>query len=143
MDATRIVATFDLRERAHAPYSKFHVGAAILTEAGAVHVGANVENASYPMCVCAERNAIAAAVNAGARRLHSVVVCTDASPPSSPVAVLPVLPLPVNVHDGDTIELECGRTYAGTLLDGSCRMAVRNAEPPMAEPLLRARYPTL
>ena len=51
---------------------------------GEVYAGANVENASYPLSVCAERNAIAAAVVAGARHLEAVVVCTDASPPSSP-----------------------------------------------------------
>jgi cytidine deaminase len=71
------------QERAYAPYSKFHVGAAIQMD-GRVFDGVNVENASYPLSVCAERNAIAAAVVAGARVLESVAVCTDASPPSSP-----------------------------------------------------------
>ena len=53
-----------VRDRAHAPYSKFHVGAAILSEAGKVHVGANVENASYPEGCCAETSAISAMVAA-------------------------------------------------------------------------------
>jgi cytidine deaminase len=69
--------------RAYAPYSKFRVGAAVQMD-GKVFDGTNVENASYPLCVCAERNAVAAAINAGARALEAVVVCTDASPPSSP-----------------------------------------------------------
>jgi cytidine deaminase len=51
---------------------------------GAIFDGVNVENASYPLSVCAERNAIAAAVNGGALELEAVAVCTDASPPSSP-----------------------------------------------------------
>ena len=51
---------------------------------GQVFEGVNVENASYPLGVCAERNAIAAGVLAGARTLEAVVVCTDGSPPSSP-----------------------------------------------------------
>jgi cytidine deaminase len=71
------------QQRAYAPYSKFKVGAAV-EMSGQIFDGVNVENASYPMCVCAERNAIAAAVNAGAQELTAVAVCTDASPPSSP-----------------------------------------------------------
>lgn len=68
---------------AHAPYSKFKVGAAVRVD-GVVYEGCNVENASYPLSVCAERNAIANAVVHGGRHLEEVVVYTDASPPSSP-----------------------------------------------------------
>ena len=68
---------------AYAPYSKFRVGAAVQMS-GKIFEGVNVENASYPVSVCAERNAIAAAVVAGAHQLEGVAVCTDASPPSSP-----------------------------------------------------------
>jgi cytidine deaminase len=71
------------QQRAYAPYSKFKVGAAVLMD-GTIYDGINVENSSYPMCVCAERNAIATAVNAGASELTAVAVCTDVSPPSSP-----------------------------------------------------------
>lgn len=71
------------RARAYAPYSKFKVGAAVRAN-GQIFEGVNVENASYPLSVCAERNAIAAAVLAGATKLEAVAVCTDASPPSSP-----------------------------------------------------------
>jgi cytidine deaminase len=71
------------RQHAHAPYSKFHVGAAVRVD-GQVFAGVNVENASYPLSVCAERNAIAAAVAAGAHALEAVAVCTDVSPPASP-----------------------------------------------------------
>lgn len=71
------------QQHAYAPYSKFKVGAAVQMS-GAIYDGVNVEVASYPLCVCAERNAIAAAVTAGARELEAVAVCTDASPPSSP-----------------------------------------------------------
>lgn len=71
------------RAHAYAPYSKFHVGAAVLMD-GHVYAGANVENASYPLCVCAERNAIAAGVAAGARVLEAIVVVTEMAPPSSP-----------------------------------------------------------
>jgi cytidine deaminase len=70
--------------RAYAPYSKFKVGAAVQMKGGQIFEGVNVENASYPLSVCAERNAIAAAVMGGALELEAVAVCTDASPPSSP-----------------------------------------------------------
>ena len=71
------------RARAYAPYSKFHVGAAIQMT-GQLFTGVNVENASYPLSVCAERNAIAAAVMGGAINLEAVAVATEASPPSAP-----------------------------------------------------------
>jgi cytidine deaminase len=61
----------------YAPYSNFNVGAAVLAE-DEVFAGANVENASYPMSVCAERNAVAAAVNSGKRSIDAVAVVTRA-----------------------------------------------------------------
>jgi len=83
--ATLLVeAALKVRDRAHAPYSKFAVGAAVLDVDGGVHVGCNVENASYGLCVCAERHAIAAAVSAGVDRFQALAVVTDTDPPASP-----------------------------------------------------------
>ncbi len=72
------------RLRAYAPYSKFLVGAALLTEEGAIITGGNIENSSYGMTVCAERVAVWTATHAGYRRFPSIAVVTDSSPPSAP-----------------------------------------------------------
>ncbi|HEY4177726.1 MAG TPA: cytidine deaminase [Kofleriaceae bacterium] len=73
----------EAQKQAYAPYSKFHVGAALRVN-GKTFIGANVENASYGLSICAERTAMFAAVVAGAHQLEECVVITDASPPSSP-----------------------------------------------------------
>lgn len=70
--------------RAYAPYSRFPVGAAVLTGSRRVYTGCNVENASYSLCTCAERTAILAAVAAGERELRCIVIHTPTSRATSP-----------------------------------------------------------
>ena len=60
--------------RAYTPYSKFHVGAAVLDVDGNIHIGCNVENASFGLTSCAERNALAAARAAGAHDLTAILI---------------------------------------------------------------------
>ena len=64
------------REKAYAPYSQYTVGAALLTASGQVFTGCNVENAAYPMAICAERAAIVKAVSEGQREFTTMAIAT-------------------------------------------------------------------
>jgi cytidine deaminase len=79
-----IAAARTVRENAHVPYSRFKVGAAILTPSGRVHIGVNVENAAYPEGTCAEAGAIAAMVAAGETQIAALAVIADAPRPVAP-----------------------------------------------------------
>lgn len=77
--AARAAAT-----NAHCPYSHFAVGAAVLTADGAIAAGCNVENASFGLTICAERNAIFRAVADGARAIVAVAIYTPTAAPATP-----------------------------------------------------------
>lgn len=79
VDEARLMAA-----KAYAPYSRFQVGAALLGSDGQIHSGCNVENASYGLTICAERNAIWAAVARGCRSFEQLVVFTDTQKPTPP-----------------------------------------------------------
>ncbi|MEM7320322.1 MAG: cytidine deaminase [Pseudomonadota bacterium] len=74
----------DIREKAHAPYSNFKVGAAIRGASGAIYAGCNVENIAYPEGTCAEAGAIAAMVAAGETKLTEVYVVASSPQPVPP-----------------------------------------------------------
>ena len=73
-DQTLIDAAIKVRDSAYADYSGYRVGAAIVDDTDRLHVGCNVENASYPLGTCAETGAIAAMVAAGGRRIRTIAV---------------------------------------------------------------------
>jgi len=75
------------RDAAYAPYSGYRVGAALRTADGRVFTGCNVENAAYSPSICAERVAVAKAVEAGARQFVAVAVATASDPPATPCGV--------------------------------------------------------
>lgn len=74
---TLVARARQARERAYAPYSRYRVGAALLSASGEIFEGVNVENAAYPSSICAERSAVFAAVSAGNRRFAALAVVTD------------------------------------------------------------------
>lgn len=88
-DEKLLAAAKQSREHAHAPYSHFKVGAALVSEAtGAIYGGCNVENASYGATICAERGAVMQAVAAeGKLRIARILVYTEAEPPAFPCAL--------------------------------------------------------
>ena len=79
-----VAAARKVRDNAYAPYSNFKVGAAVLAESGRIFVGCNVENASYGLTVCAERNAVFHAVANGETDLVTVAIVSDAPNPAPP-----------------------------------------------------------
>lgn len=73
-----------VRQRAHAPYSGFAVGAALVDEQGRIHAGCNVENAAYPQGLCAEAVALGALVAAGGRAISAVALVAGQGRPATP-----------------------------------------------------------
>lgn len=77
-------AAFAAMANAHAPYSRFRVGAALETDSGVIVSACNVENAAYPLSLCAEQAVVAAAVAQGSHRFAALAIATDGAHPSPP-----------------------------------------------------------
>lgn len=77
----------EAKARAYAPYSEFRVGAALLATDGTIIVGCNVENASYPAGMCAERVALGAAISTGLRHFGAIAIASDAPTPTPPCGI--------------------------------------------------------
>jgi len=84
MERELVEAARKVRRKAYAPYSGFHVGAALLGASGKVHLGFNVENISYSLCICAERTAMTSALIAGEKAFVAIAVATDSRDPVMP-----------------------------------------------------------
>jgi cytidine deaminase len=72
-----VTAARRAKRRAYAPYSHFHVGAALLASSGKIYTGCNIELAAYPLTICAERNAIFKAISEGDRNFRAMAVVSD------------------------------------------------------------------
>ncbi len=79
-----VAAACAVRARSHSPYSHFKVGAALLTAGGDVHLGTNVENASFGLSICAERSAVVRAVTDGHTGFTAIAICADGPEPTPP-----------------------------------------------------------
>lgn len=77
MTEALLCAALDARENAHAPFSRFRVGAALEDSSGCVHRGCNVENATYGLTICAERVAVFKAISEGAREFRRIAIAAD------------------------------------------------------------------
>lgn len=78
MDKKELIEkAFKAKQKAYVPYSKFHVGAAVLMEEGSIYTGCNIESASYSPTICAERTAIFKAVSEGKRKVKAIAVVGD------------------------------------------------------------------
>ena len=84
MSADLIAAAAAAAAKAYAPYSNYHVGAAIRSDSGAIYGGCNVENASYPQGWCAEPTALSAMIMAGEQRIAEICVWADSARPCTP-----------------------------------------------------------
>ena len=122
-----IPAAWEVRDRAYAPYSKFRVGAALLGADGVIYRGCNVENLSFGLTICAERNAVAQAVAAGCREFTALVVVADTREPISPCGAcrqvlaefgdLPILMATRETSEESTLGILLPRAKTG-ILDG-------------------------
>jgi cytidine deaminase len=83
-DNELVAQAIEVAGRAYAPYSRFHVGAVLVGKDGRTFAGCNVENISYGLTICGERNAVFAAVAAGCREFSKIVIVADTEEPASP-----------------------------------------------------------
>ncbi|EMA6343197.1 cytidine deaminase [Bacillus cytotoxicus] len=122
-----IEAATKMLEKAYIPYSKFPVGAALVTKEGKIYTGCNIENASYGLCNCAERTAIFKAVSEGERHFSYLVITGKTDGPISPCGACrqviaefcnPEMPVLLTNVKGDEKEVTVEQLLPGAFLKG-------------------------
>ncbi|WP_261129530.1 cytidine deaminase [Bacillus sp. Marseille-Q3570] len=117
-----IQEAIEARKYAYTPYSKFQVGAALLTEEGKVYRGANIENAAYSLCNCAERTALFKAYSEGDKTFQALAVVADTKRPVPPCGACrqviselctPTMPVYLTNLKGDIQELKVSDLLPG------------------------------
>ena len=111
-----IKAARDSREHAYVPYSKFKVGAAVITKDGKIYTGCNIENASYGLCNCAERTAIFKAISEGETELVTIAVVADTIKPVAPCGACRQVMVEFDIEKVIMCNLQ-GDEYVATLKD--------------------------
>lgn len=115
-------ASITAREKAYVPYSKFPVGAALLTKSGEVILGCNIENASFGLTNCAERTAIFKAVSEGKKEFSAIAISGDTDGPVSPCGACrqvlvefcePTMPVYLTNLKGNVIETTVSELLPG------------------------------
>jgi len=119
-DRELVDRALDARSNAYAPYSNYPVGAALRTDSGEVYTGVNVENAAFPLSMCAERSAVFSAVTAGEKSFQAIAVATrnGGSPCGSCRQVLSEFGLETRVLIADQEGVVLQETTVGELLPG-------------------------
>lgn len=134
LEDTLVEVALAARRRAHAPYSGFDVGAALLCEDGTIIEGCNVENASYGLCICAERTAISTAVAQGRKKFRAIAISTSSSPPSPPCGMCRQvmaefcddLPIVCVNPDGERVRTTLKKIFPGTFTPALLRSGQRS-----------------
>lgn len=131
MDQQALLAqALEARKRAYVPYSRFAVGAALLTEDGKVYLGGNIENAAYSLCNCAERTTIFKAYSEGDRRYAALAVAADTPGPVSPCGACrqvmaelcpPDMPVYLTNLRGDVLETNVSALLPGAFTEEDLR----------------------
>jgi len=122
LDETLQTTANDMLDAAYVPYSNFPVGAALLTEEGQVFSGCNIENASYPLSMCAERTAVFKAVSDGNKNFEKLVVTANTEKPVSPCGACrqvlvefcePDMEVVLTNQNGDTLNTTVAKLLPG------------------------------